>query len=109
MLHNGYNFVYPQASVELSHGPFEISAFELDSNTGPMRLQSVVFKSFPRTENEISIIQFILACSPFLSKLSIRECKFSHDARENTKMNWELAKKLLKFRRSSITSLIDLF
>ena len=65
-------YVFFQAANELSDVPFQVSAFELPSNIlGPRQLQSVVFKSFPVSDNEVRIIKFILACSPLLKIIYI--------------------------------------
>lgn len=78
---------------------------------GPLQLQSVVFESFPSSssENELSLIKFILACSPLLKKISIRLMHLSGDETERIKINWELARKLLKLHRASPTAEIDFF
>ena len=90
--------------------PLEIDSFDVDNNTmSPGQLQSVVFRSFPRTENEIAIIKFILACSPLLKKIYIHYCNLSHDENEKIKMNWELARRLLKLHRSSPTAGVEFF
>jgi hypothetical protein len=99
-----------QASNDLSDVPFQLYAFELPNNiVGPRQLQSVVFKSFPRSDNELSIIKFILSCSPFMKKINIRVSNLTDDASENTKMNWELARKILKLHRASTTSVVEFF
>lgn len=99
-----------QAANELSDVPFQLSAFESPSNIlSPRQLQSVVFKSIPVFDNEVRIIKFILACSPILKKIYIRVSNLTNDAHENIKMNWELARKILKLPRASTTSVVEFF
>ncbi|KAJ0462211.1 F-box/FBD/LRR-repeat protein At1g13570-like [Helianthus annuus] len=73
---------------------------EVEYNTTGLR--SVVFRYFAGSENEVCLIKYILACSPFLEKIVIH----SH---------WSLASderlmftmKLLKLRRASTVAEID--
>ena len=90
--------------------PCELSVFELDSSTfARSQLHSVVFHSFPTSVNEINIIKFLLAYSPFLKKLCIRVSQLGVNASENLKKNWGLARKLLELERSSNTSVVVFF
>jgi hypothetical protein len=53
-----------QASLE-SDLPSESYSLHLGSNImGSGQLDSVVFRSFPRSVNELTIIKFVLVCSP---------------------------------------------
>ena len=96
-----------QASLE-SDLPSESYSLHLGSNR--MRsgqLESVVFRSFPISVNELTIIKFVLACSPLLKKLYIKLCTLNHDHAENVVMNWELARELLKLHRASPTAVVE--
>ncbi|GJX02984.1 putative F-box-like domain superfamily protein [Tanacetum coccineum] len=104
-----------RASHRLRILPWERCSLDLDSNTmGLLQLQSVVFQSvvfeyFPCSENELSLIKFILARSPLLKNISIRLINRprSDDETQRVKYNWEFARKLLKLHRASPTAEID--
>ena len=99
-----------QALYTFTYVPLEIDSFDVPINrmtTG--QLQTVVFHSFPKTENEIAIIRFILACSPLLKKIYIHDCNLTPDENQNIKLNWDLARRLLKLHRASPTAGVDFF
>ena len=90
--------------------PLEVYSLDLGSNgMRSGQLKSVAFRSFPRSENELTIIKLILACSPLLKMVYIKLSNFSYDESENVRMNWELARKLLKLHRASRTALVEFF
>ncbi|XP_022020376.1 F-box/FBD/LRR-repeat protein At1g13570-like isoform X2 [Helianthus annuus] len=46
---------------------------DLDNDTmGLLQLQSAVFTQFKGSENEVYLIKYLLACSPFLKKLAVK-------------------------------------
>lgn len=99
-----------RAIYTLTYVPLEIDSFDVTINkmtTG--QLQTVVFRSFPKIENEIAIIRFILACSPLLKKIYIHDCNLTPDENQNIKLNWDLARRLLKLHRASPTAGVDFF
>ena len=90
--------------------PLEVYSLHLGSNgMRSGQLKSVAFRSFPRSENKLTIIKLILACSPLLKMVYIKLSNLSNDESENVRMNWELARKLLKLHRASRTALVEFF
>lgn len=99
-----------QALYTFTYVPLEIDSFDVPINrmtTG--QLQTVVFHSFPITENEIAIIRLILACSPLLKKIYIIDCTLTTDENENIRLSWDLARRLLELPRASPTTGVDFF
>ena len=97
-----------QALYTPTYVPVEIDSFDVPINrmtTG--QLQTMVFRSFPITENEIAIIWLILACSLFLKNIYIVDCNLTADENENMRLNWDLARRLLKLPRASPTAGVD--
>lgn len=73
------------------------------------QLESMVFRSFPRSVNELTIIKFVLACSPLQKILYIKLSNLNDDHSENVRMNWELPRVLLKLHRASPTAVVEFF
>ncbi|MFS8028251.1 putative FBD domain, leucine-rich repeat domain superfamily, F-box-like domain superfamily [Helianthus anomalus] len=72
--------------------------------TGLLQLRSVKFECVKGSENELCLIKFLLASSPFLKKFVIH--RHSHIASHERMM---FAKKLLMLHRASPAAEIDLF
>ncbi|KAJ0823141.1 putative F-box domain, FBD domain, leucine-rich repeat domain superfamily [Helianthus annuus] len=72
--------------------------------TGLLQLRSVKFECLKGSENELCLIKFLLACSPFLKKIVIHRRSYiaSHE-------RMMFAKKLLMLHRASPAAEIDLF
>ncbi|XP_076890855.1 F-box/FBD/LRR-repeat protein At1g13570-like [Bidens hawaiensis] len=66
------------------------------------RLRHVVFTDFPGSENEVCLLKYILACSPFLRKIVMRPLW-----RVTTGEQLMFTKKLLKLHRASTAAEID--
>ncbi|GKB25437.1 F-box/FBD/LRR-repeat protein isoform X1, partial [Tanacetum coccineum] len=81
---------------------------ELDCRKmGQLRLQKVVLYSIRGLENEVCLIKYLLACSPFLKKMVIHSNStqgFLGDCRELM-----VTKMLLKLHLASPTAEIDLY
>ncbi|XP_076927946.1 uncharacterized protein LOC143591698 [Bidens hawaiensis] len=83
-----------------------VSFPEVDCNTmGPLQLRSVVFKNLEGSENEVRLIKYLLACSPFLKKIVIRPNSLLVPPFDEKLF----ARKLLKLHRASPTAEIDLY
>ena len=109
VVHMNFSLIL-QAIYTVSYVPLGIDAFDVPINrmtTG--QLQTVVFRSFPTTENEIAIIRLILACSPLLKRIYISDCNLTPDENENIRLNWDLAIRLLELLRASPTGGVDFF
>ncbi|GJZ47327.1 hypothetical protein Tco_0601159, partial [Tanacetum coccineum] len=90
--------------------PLENYSLHLGSNRmGSSQLETVVFRSFPISVNELTLIKFVLACSPLLKNLYVKLCILYDDHAENVVMNWELARELLKLHRASPTAVLEFF
>ncbi|KAK9078028.1 hypothetical protein SSX86_002085 [Deinandra increscens subsp. villosa] len=77
---------------------------EIDYSTmGLQQLQNVVFTYSSCSENEVSMIKYILACSPFLKKIVIRPHPYPVSDEK-----FIFARKLLKLYRASPAVDIDL-
>ncbi|XP_022020403.1 F-box/FBD/LRR-repeat protein At1g13570 isoform X2 [Helianthus annuus] len=77
---------------------------EVDYNTTTLlHLRSVMFECLKGSENELCLIKYLLACSPFLKKIVIR-CSFI-----GSDEKFMFAKKLLMLHRASPVAEIDLF
>ncbi|KAD4982979.1 hypothetical protein E3N88_19650 [Mikania micrantha] len=75
----------------------EIYPPDVDYNTvGLLQLQSVVFNYYEGSENEVWLIKYLLACSPFLQKIVISPCSI---IMSDEKLKF--ARKLLKLHRAS--------
>ncbi|KAJ0444996.1 putative F-box domain, FBD domain, leucine-rich repeat domain superfamily [Helianthus annuus] len=83
----------------------EICSLEVDYNTmGSLKLRSVVFTYYKGSENELCLVKYLLACSPFLKKIVIRPCSFLESDKK-----FMFARKLLKLHRASSAVDIDLY
>ncbi|MFS8028247.1 hypothetical protein Hanom_Chr16g01508311 [Helianthus anomalus] len=73
---------------------------EIDYNTvGQLQLRSVVFECFNGSENEMCLIKYLLACSPFLEYITI----------ETNIGKLSFAKKLLELHRASPVAEVYIF
>ncbi|KAK9051161.1 hypothetical protein SSX86_027787 [Deinandra increscens subsp. villosa] len=87
------------------HPPPAICSPEVDYNTvGFLQLQRVTFTSSMASENEVCLIKYLLACSPFLKEIFLYPHLFV--ARDEQLM---FAKKLLKLHRASPVAEICFF
>ncbi|KAI3796249.1 hypothetical protein L1987_38916 [Smallanthus sonchifolius] len=78
---------------------------DVDYNTmGSLKLQSVFLTYFKASDNEVCLIKYLLACSPFLKTVFIRHGPF---LLSEEKMMF--ARKLLMLRRASPVVEIDLY
>ncbi|KAJ0439790.1 putative F-box domain, FBD domain, leucine-rich repeat domain superfamily [Helianthus annuus] len=69
---------------------------EVDYNTmGPLQLRSVMFNCLKGSENEVRLIKYLLACSPFLKKIEIY---FQNSIKRHEQSMF--ATKLLKIQRA---------
>ncbi|KAJ0837878.1 putative FBD domain, leucine-rich repeat domain superfamily, F-box-like domain superfamily [Helianthus annuus] len=89
----------------------EITAIQRDADPIPevdyhhtLGLRSVVFRSFEGSESEVFLINYILACSPFLKEIAIHP----RVDLEHTKQMM-FARKLLKLPRASPSAEIDFY
>lgn len=77
--------------------PLAACSFEADYNTMKMlQLRSVVFSDLKGSENEVCLIKYLLACSPFLKNMDIHLLSTI-----NSEEKLLFAKKLLKLDRAS--------
>ncbi|KAJ0439787.1 putative FBD domain, leucine-rich repeat domain superfamily [Helianthus annuus] len=83
----------------------EICSLEVDYNTmGLLKLRSVVFTYYKGSENELCLVKYLLACSPFLKKSVIRPYSFLE-----SDVKFMFARKLLKLHRASSAVDIGLY
>ncbi|KAM0047827.1 putative F-box domain, leucine-rich repeat domain superfamily, F-box-like domain superfamily [Helianthus debilis subsp. tardiflorus] len=74
----------------------KICSPEVDYNTmGPLQLRSVMFNCLKGSENELRLIKYLLACSPFLKKIEIY---FQNSIKRHEQSMF--ATKLLKIQRA---------
>ena len=100
-------YVHLQA-LSVSELPFENYSLHLGSyREWSSQLHTVVFRSFPISVNELTLMKFVLACSPLLKKLYVKRCTMYVDQPHNVVMNWELARELLRLCRASPTAVVE--
>jgi len=83
---------------------------DYDTILDVLQLQSVVFTYGKGSDNEVCLIKYLLACSPFLKKMVIRQSSSYSQGhpQSSDSLKFKFSKKLLKLQRASLAVDIDL-
>ncbi|XP_076885274.1 F-box/FBD/LRR-repeat protein At1g13570-like isoform X2 [Bidens hawaiensis] len=92
------------ASNSRADSPTQVVQVDDYNTTGLLQLRSVTFECLKGSENELRLIKYLLACSPFLQKIVIRPHS-SSTIKPYEKLKF--ASKLLKLHRASPVAEID--